>query len=96
VQLYWNDVVVVVSVPFLFRCLYFKGATLSYYVFIYTIFYLYIILIINFILLIIDPQNEKTKTESQNLIKYWQILNNRYKPQSAGKKKRRLYKPLNK
>ena len=44
----------------------------------------------------IDPQNEKTKTESQNLIKYWQILNSRYKPQSAGKKKRRLYKPLNK
>ena len=44
----------------------------------------------------IDPQNEKTKTESQNLIKYWQILNSRYKPHSAGKKKRRLYKPLNK
>jgi len=43
------------------------------------------------------PQNVETKTESQDLIKYWNILKRRYQPQSgAGKKKKRQYKPLNK
>ena len=44
----------------------------------------------------VDPQNVETKTESQDLIKYWNILKRRYQPQSAGKKKKRQYKPLNK
>ena len=44
----------------------------------------------------VDPQNAETKTESQDLIKYWNILKRRYQPQSAGKKKRRIYKPFNK
>lgn len=47
----------------------------------------------------VDPQNVETKTESQDLIKYWNILKRRYQPQpqsGAGKKKRRQYKPLNK
>jgi hypothetical protein len=46
--------------------------------------------------LLLHVRPDKNTTESQDFIKYWEILKTRYEPQSAGKKKRRLYKPFNK